>query len=201
GLGIDVGPEGVTPGEFPTLTSAVRSGNTVRVQGSLQKKPNTTYVIEFFGNSVPDPSGYGEGEFYLGNTVVMTDSTGSASFDVTLNALYGSYVTATFTDTAPDGYTGEFSADLAISGGGTGNAVVSGFVWNDSNFNGIQDAGEVGLANVTVYLYTVAGSLVSTTTTATDGSYSFSGVTPGDYYLQFVAPSGYSFSRPYQADE
>jgi hypothetical protein len=199
GLGIDVGPSGVTPGLSPTLTSAVESGGTVRIQGSMQSTPNALFLLEFFGNQVASAAD-AQGEFFLGSTYVTTDSTGAASFDVTFSAAYGNYVTATYTNAAPDGYTSEFGV-VALTGGGTGNAVVGDRVWDDVNQNGIQDPGETGHSGVTVKLFTSAGSLSATTTTASDGSYSFSGVTPGDYYLQFVAPSGYSFSPPYQTGE
>ncbi|NUN10954.1 MAG: carboxypeptidase regulatory-like domain-containing protein, partial [Ignavibacteriaceae bacterium] len=67
-------------------------------------------------------------------------------------------------------------------------------VWLDANKNGIQDSGENGFANVTVKLYTSANVLQSTTTTDANGLYSFTNLIPGNYYVQFVLPSGYSFS-------
>nr|WP_255603123.1 SdrD B-like domain-containing protein [Oscillochloris sp. ZM17-4] len=72
-------------------------------------------------------------------------------------------------------------------------------VWNDLDANGVQDAGEVGVNDVTVTLYQADGTLVSSSTTATvgaeDGIYSFSGLTPGDYYVVFSnLPAGYIFS-------
>jgi len=69
-------------------------------------------------------------------------------------------------------------------------------VWIDSNPNGIQDEGEIGLADVTVTLRTASGDLVEQTTTAADGSYSFNSVSPGDYYLEFTSPSDYFFTTP-----
>ena len=67
-------------------------------------------------------------------------------------------------------------------------------VWNDADADGIQDTAEAGIPDVTVELYDSGGSLTATTTTGTDGLYAFSNLAPGDYYLVFVAPSGYSFS-------
>ncbi len=72
-------------------------------------------------------------------------------------------------------------------------ASIGDFTWRDTNGNGIQDAGETGLVGVSVALYTSAGTLVSTTTSSSTGYYSFSNVAPGDYYLIFTAPGGYSF--------
>ncbi|MCP5240235.1 MAG: hypothetical protein H6949_10500 [Zoogloeaceae bacterium] len=51
----------------------------------------------------------------------------------------------------------------------------------DSNANGVQDAGEVGKAGVTVELYTCVGdmpdTLVATQVTDAGGNYNFAGLT------------------------
>ena len=67
-------------------------------------------------------------------------------------------------------------------------------VWFDSNGNGIQDMDEEGLADVTVDLYTSSHTLAGTTTTDEEGNYSFSSVTPGDYYIVVEAPNDYNFT-------
>jgi uncharacterized surface anchored protein len=67
-------------------------------------------------------------------------------------------------------------------------------VWLDKNANGVQDAGEAGLAGVTVKLLNSAGSVVATTTTDANGNYLFNNLTPGDYSAQVVAPTGYFVS-------
>ena len=58
---------------FPVLT-AVAGG----VQGTLNSIPDTTFRIEFFGNTACDASGNGEGATFLGATAVTTDGTGNA---------------------------------------------------------------------------------------------------------------------------
>ena len=73
-------------------------------------------------------------------------------------------------------------------------ASLGDFVWNDINANGIQDAGEPGINGVTVELFNGSGTSQGTTTTAGGGLYSFTGLIPGDYYLVFTTPAGYSFS-------
>lgn len=62
-------------------------------------------------------------------------------------------------------------------------------VWLDENGNGVQDAGEDGLANVTVVLLDSGGTPVMTTTTGIDGGYIFKDVVPGDYTV-VVDPNG-----------
>ena len=76
-------------------------------------------------------------------------------------------------------------------------AAIGDFVWVDSNGNGIQDAGEPGLANVQVLLFDCATNLQvgSTTTDARTACTSFTGLTPGSYHVQFIAPDGYVFTK------
>ncbi|MGB3008578.1 MAG: SdrD B-like domain-containing protein, partial [Chitinophagaceae bacterium] len=83
-------------------------------------------------------------------------------------------------------------------------------VWNDLNGNGIQEAGEPGIAGITVNLYrdsngdgVISGSEASTpyATTVTDafGNYIFNNLPAssganGFYKVGFVAPSGYTLT-------
>jgi protocatechuate 3,4-dioxygenase beta subunit len=72
-------------------------------------------------------------------------------------------------------------------------AAVGNFVWQDNNGNGIQDPGELGVPNVTVNLLS-NGVVVGTTTTNNFGEYSFTGLLPGQYQVEFVLPSGFSYT-------
>lgn len=80
-------------------------------------------------------------------------------------------------------------------------ASIGDYVWIDTNGNGIQDAGESGLDGVTVRLYDSLGSLLSTTSTSGGGFYSFTNLSPGDYYVEFVLPSGYAFTSQDQGSD
>lgn len=126
GLGIDLDPEGVTANDsgdtdsgpnnlqnFPSLTS-VTGGTTTTVNGSFNSAANTNYRLEFFSNSVCDPSDNGEGQTYLGFTNVITDDSGNASFNTTLAAgtTNDQFVSATATD--PNGNTSEFSGCVTV---------------------------------------------------------------------------------------
>jgi protocatechuate 3,4-dioxygenase beta subunit len=68
-------------------------------------------------------------------------------------------------------------------------------VWEDANGNGQQDAGEAGIAGVTVSLRDAAGAVVATATTDADGLYAFTGLRPGTYDVQFDTPSGFVVTR------
>lgn len=72
------------------------------------------------------------------------------------------------------------------------------YVWLDSNGNGLQDPGDEPLAGVTIQLFDSDGNLVGTTITNDDGSYGFSNLAAGDYYVQFVAPAGLMLTKAMQ---
>jgi len=73
--------------------------------------------------------------------------------------------------------------------------IIGDFVWNDLNANGIQNAGEPGIAGVTVELHKCCDdSKVGSTTTDANGKYLFTDVYHGSYYIKFVLPIGYTFS-------
>ncbi|WP_333600546.1 SdrD B-like domain-containing protein, partial [Flavobacterium sp.] len=108
----------------------------------------------------------------------------------------GAGTTATDSNPNASGVTGSITLisgqnDPTIDAGVFQYASVGDFVWNDLNANGIQDAGEPGINNVTVNLYTSGGTLVATTTANASGIYTFSNVVPGSYYVNFATPSGY----------
>ena len=75
-----------------------------------------------------------------------------------------------------------------------GTGTIGNFVWDDLNRNGIQDAGEPGLPNVTVQLYNSANTLIATTLTNASGAYAFTTVPAGNYYVRFLTPNGYLVS-------
>ncbi len=67
-------------------------------------------------------------------------------------------------------------------------------VWLDTNGNGQQDAGEAGVANVTVKLLNAAGAVIATQTTDANGNYLFNNLAAGQYAVEFTKPTGYNFT-------
>jgi beta-glucanase (GH16 family) len=59
-----------------------------------------------------------------------------------------------------------------------------------ASITGTVTAGGAGQAGVTVTLLTTSGSVVSTTTTASDGSFTFGQLEAGSYEVKYTAPSG-----------
>lgn len=68
--------------------------------------------------------------------------------------------------------------------------------WNDSNKNGLQDAGETALTNVTVQIFDAADTLLGTAVSDADGRYLFTGLSTGAYYLVFSPVTNYTFTAP-----
>ena len=115
GLGIELADGGNNDQEFPLLTLAVSDGSTTTVAGTLTSAPSTTFTVELFVNPVCNPSGYGEGEQFLGALPVTTDADGNATFSFTasIGVDPGQLITATATD--PAGNTSEFSACAQVT--------------------------------------------------------------------------------------
>ena len=104
---------------FPLLQSAITTGSSVQVQGTLDSSPSAQYAIELFASPSCDPSGFGEGATFLGSTTATTDSSGHASFSKSLPAgvSASARVTATATQLST-GDTSEFSACLVATQAG-----------------------------------------------------------------------------------
>jgi hypothetical protein len=82
----------------------------------------------------------------------------------------------------------------------TVDASLSGIVWLDEDGDGVRGATEVGVAGVVVRLL-AADVEVTSTITATDGSYTFSGLDPGDYTVEIEAPTGHNFAAAGQGGD
>ncbi|HEX5442512.1 MAG TPA: LamG-like jellyroll fold domain-containing protein, partial [Pirellulales bacterium] len=133
GLGIDLGGTGrpvlndsaghVGPNNFenfPIITAANATGGatpTLQIAGTMAQSatPGETFTLDFFESPTADPSGYGQGQTYVGSTTVTANSLGQATFNSTFNFATspGQTITATATDAA--GNTSEFSQDHAVN--------------------------------------------------------------------------------------
>jgi photosystem II stability/assembly factor-like uncharacterized protein len=190
GLGLDLySPNsiGVTPNDagdgdtgannlqnFPVITSVVTNNGVTNIQGTLNSTANAGFTLDFYANNACEASGYGEGRNYIGSTTVTTTGN-DASFSIafpTFTISAGQFLTATATDAA--GNTSEFSRCAQVSG--PINYSISGQVSNNQS---------TGIGGVTVSL---SGSLSMTTTTDSNGNYSFSNLPAGGNYL--ITPSG-----------
>jgi len=74
---------------------------------------------------------------------------------------------------------------------------VGNFVWDDLDHDGRQDAGEPGLANITVQLWNGAKTaLIDSDVTNSNGNYTLIAPTPGDYRVRVVLPSSLDAFSP-----
>jgi hypothetical protein len=231
GVGIDlVGNTGVTPNDtgdgdtgpntlqnFPVISSAVTNGGVTTITGTLNSTANATFTIEFFSNLAADPSGFGEGQSFIGSTTATTSGSGNASFSfVPASAVaVGRLITATATspeivpnpcpdpnpDPDPDpSNTSEFSQAVTVTGPVTNNASISGLVFNDTNGNGGQDAPESGIAARTVFIDANNNSSFDageqSATTNASGNYTLGSLAAGTYTVRQVLPSGWTQTLP-----
>ena len=176
-----------------------------------------TVVVDTDGDGTVDPGEPGlagvtvtlTGTDNLGAPVTATTTTGADGTYTFPGLLPGTY---TVTETQPTGYldgpalpgseggtpaTNEVASIVLVSGdtgvrydftelvpGSIGN-----LVWRDLDADGVQDAGEPGIAGVTV---TLDGPVSATTTTGADGTYLFTGLPAGDYTVTFSTPAAMS---------
>ena len=124
GLGIDLMGDGVTPNHGDTIASGPNNlenypmitsggyGTTTTAGFSFVGLPESSYTIDFYANPIADPSGYGQGNRYLGSTTVTTDANGQVnppiSINLPANTNPNQWISATATDQSGD--TSEFSA-------------------------------------------------------------------------------------------
>ena len=110
------------------------------------------------------PSGYGISPKNIGN-----DSTDSDVDSVTM------------TTDLIDVQSNNLDLDLGLYQ----KASIGDLVWYDDNQNGLQDAGEAGVENVTVKLLDKDGKEIASTTTDSSGNYIFENLEPADYSIKF----------------
>jgi len=104
---------------FPVLSSARTEGTTTTIKGTLKSRPRKTFIIQFFSSPEKDPSGFGEGEEFIGQREVTTNREGRGSFTFTTGDITGAFVTATATRLDPTTLlpadTSEFSAAKKVT--------------------------------------------------------------------------------------
>jgi titin len=124
-LGIELVNNGNRNQPAPVLTSAVTTSSSIAIQGTLTAAASTIYYLDFFASPAANPSGFGEGQQFLGTATVTTDGSGTKSFSVSLAVVVpaGWVVSATATD--PVGNTSAFAQDVT-AGPGVTPAVPSG---------------------------------------------------------------------------
>jgi parallel beta-helix repeat protein len=102
-----------------TSTETPEGSLTTDIEYTLDV-PAGDYRIEFFQNSTESPTGYGEGETFLGFQNITHTGSGEETFTTTLDVTVGDYIAATTTERGQAtfstfGATSEFSAAATIA--------------------------------------------------------------------------------------
>ncbi|WP_158926621.1 SdrD B-like domain-containing protein [Acidisphaera sp. S103] len=184
--GFDAGPgvAGVTVDLLNSTGTSVLATTTTNANGlySFTGLAAGIYEVKFVS-----PTGYGFSTEGVG---------GNAAVNSSANQTTG--ITAQITLTAGEADHNVEAGLVPGGSAGTGTASLGNTVWLDTNNNGLDDNGEQGVAGVTVdLLNATTDTIIATTTTNASGNYSFTSLpTNVTYEVQFVAPSGDSFTTP-----
>jgi SdrD B-like domain len=192
------------PGE--QFTGALFGNQVESASGSIAG----TGFLDVNGNGIrePDEPGFPGVVVELAGSAsatMTTDENGNFSFT---GLAAGSY---TLSEVVPPGYQQTVPASgsyaIVLAGGQAaggylfGNAptaaatgTISGVKFEDDNGNGLRDAGEPGIAGVTITL--AGGGRVLSTVTGADGSFSFTGLAAGAYTISETVPPGYVQTAP-----
>jgi uncharacterized surface anchored protein len=167
-------------------------------------KADGSAVTDVFGNSVTTTTTDANGNYVFANlppgSYKVTAATPSGYVSTTAlagsdRAVDSSTGTATSANLTTDG-----TSDLTLDFGFVLPKVsVGNLVWIDTDRDGVQDAGEPGIAGVTMSITKadgsavtdVFGNAVTTTTTDANGNYVFANLPVGSYKVSVTAPSGY----------
>ena len=200
---------------MPVVISDSIPPGTVYVAGSATHTFTSTGVIILYStdygvtwtSTEPPASQVTTLQWWLTDTLKPGDS-GRVLFNAT--------VPATTTATYIENCAGAGFGDSAAFGGDCVTTLISGAnkigdtVWKDDDGDGVQDAGESGLANISVGLYLdkngdglldSGDALVLTTTTGITGSYSFDNLPNGNFIVLVDTadadlPPGYGATTP-----
>jgi uncharacterized repeat protein (TIGR01451 family) len=213
-IGIDLASDGVTANTGSTNASRPNLGMNSPVLTAVGISASGKLTVAGYVGSAPgqsafgnarvelfvaddDASGFGEGRRYVGFTTANASGAFADSLDAPAGTTFRAGLTAiTATATDASGNTSEFGARLTIAGG---TASISGTIFEDVNYGG--GAGRPRSAatgwlpagtstqRALVELYDNSGAYLATITAGADGSYAFTGLTPGSYQVRLVTGS------------
>lgn len=100
----------------------------------------------------------------------------------------------------------DHSVDLSIDAGLTYYSALSGYCFEDRNYNNIQDLG-IALPHTVVELYRIdesgkrTSAPIQKTTVGNDGKYFFDKLIEGYYQVKFIFPDGFEAVEPHQGND
>ena len=181
-------PVAVTAGQVTTGVNAAMLSNGA-ISGTVTDASTGNPIAGAYVY-VYDSSGY----YY------QTSATTNSSGVYTTPGLPAGSYTVKFSATgyAPFTYSGTVSVSI-----GTTTSGINAALTPDGAISGtVTDAaGQINLASVSVTAYDSSGSYVTSTSTASDGSYTLENMVPGTYELEFTPSSGQNYLPQYYHGE
>ncbi len=198
------GPDAVGYGIHNPLSGPSGLALSMTAQLVFQMSPAADFSDDFgfFGSpaplSVACPGATAQAGTMYNSSLVATGGTvpyvysiiGALPAGLTLNPLTGAISgapstvgTYNFSAQVVDSSGASNGSQRAVSPCGITVAIAGSIgnrVWTDTNANGVQDTGEVGIVGMAITLSKSTG-IVGTTTTGTDGAYGFAGLAAGTY--------------------
>jgi hypothetical protein len=183
-------------------------------KGSLNLANGGSIFASMNFSAVPTTGANQTGAFDLSTTITQTTLTGSGNqenqrfFTSTTdygsggsagyfsglaagtNSIYGRYENTTGPISVRAATLVGFATEATVDPSQVGS--LGNFVWEDLNGDGLQDSGEPGLTNVTVYLFDSSSNELTSVVTDLDGEYAFTNLQSGTYYVQIALPDGYT---------
>jgi uncharacterized surface anchored protein len=185
----EIAPSSIAGKVTNHVTGAPIAGVTVTLTGTDDNGKPVSFTTQTAPNGTYTFPGLRPGTY----TVTETQPNG------TVDAATGAVVPGTTGGTVAPNELGAIT--LAPHTDSTGNnftdmapSAISGLVFDDANNNGIQDANEKGIGAATIRLTgtdDLGAPVALTTTTNPDGTWSITGLRPGNYSVNEVQPSGY----------
>ncbi len=165
---------------------------------TITSAAGTTFTIGDAGSFTVTATGYPDAYFSLSGAPAWL------SINPTTGVLSG-----TPTDPGTGGYSVSFNVTATNPLGSATQAftltvvsAVTGHVWDDLNGNGIQDAGEPGIAGAVAELFDGSGNSLGTRITDANGAYSFDVASPGSgYHVVIRPPVGFTFTAESQGSD
>lgn len=208
------GMSGLTAQLYTSTNSTAGDGDDVLYSGGINQVttsatgaysfadlPSGKYVVK-----VTPPSGYQtSGVPVTTDNSQDNDNNGSQPGGVG-TALFSPVITLSPNGESTSDGDSDANTDLTVDFGLFAGITLGDLVWVDANNNGVKDASELGVSNVTVQLMSPgtdnqiggtgsgADSLVATTQTNESGGYSFLVYTSGRYYVTVAPTSTYSLT-------
>ncbi|WP_373511664.1 SdrD B-like domain-containing protein [Persicitalea sp.] len=190
--------EGNIPATNIALTDSLPAGLSIAL-GETAWTPNGTGNILTLNTPIPGPLAPGDSTFVDVSVQVSGSFTGNSLTNYAQIQDAGNADDVDDKDSTPgNGFNNsEDDADSEpIRVSPTPYGSIGDLVFYDANNNGIQDAGEPGVNNVTVELQDSAMAVIKTVTTSNGGKYLFDSLATGKYFVKFIAPGDSVFVAP-----